>query len=119
MPIAPLTPMQATAEIRRILKQGGEVRFSQHAIADGKKPRNWAHNVDDHEVDRCLRQGRVIKPAERNPRFDEWAYRVELQYDNHQLITVTAIFSADNRLNVITRYRRKTNYDKTKPRAPK
>ncbi|MDP2793373.1 MAG: hypothetical protein Q8O25_04715 [Sulfurisoma sp.] len=117
MPVQPLLPAQATAEIRRILREHGEVRYSRHAEYDSKAPRDWAHDVDDDEVDRCLRSGRVTKPAERDPKYDEWAYRVEFQYDKYQLVTVTAIFSARNEIRVITRFRRKTKYDRTKPKT--
>lgn len=115
----PLTIAQANAEIRRILREHGEVRFTAHAAADTKAPRDWAHDVADDEVDYCLRHGRISQEPERDLTYDEWAYRVEFQYDTHKLITVTAIFSAANVISVITRFRKKTAYNRAKPKAKK
>lgn len=113
----PLTPAQATADIRRILRTNGEVRFSQHAENDANVPRDWAHDVAEDEVHHCLQHGSISQPPERDLTHDEWVYRVEFQYDTHQLITVTAIFTAENVIRVITRFRKKTAYNKAKPKA--
>lgn len=119
MPAQPLTIAQANAEIRRILREHGEVRFSLHAEKDSTAPRDWAHDVGDDEVHYCLKHGSVKQPPEQDLTHDEWAYRVEFQYDTHKLITVTAIFSEDNVIRVITRFRKKTMYNKAKPKAKK
>ena len=119
MPAPPLTIAQANAEIRRILRGHGEVRFTAHAAADAKAPRDWAHDVAEDEVHFCLRHGSISQAPERDLTHDEWVYRVEFQYDTHKLITVTAIFSADNVIRVITRFRKKTMYNTAKPKAKK
>jgi hypothetical protein len=119
MQAQPLTPAQATLAIKRILKSGGDVRFTIHAEKDKRAPRDADHNVDDLDVYNCLKHGRVTQKADYDLKLDEWAYTVEFQYDTHKLLTITAIFSAENRLTVITRYRRKSAFDRSKPRAPK
>lgn len=95
------------------------MQITRHVQDDVDAPRDWAHDVADDEVDACLRKGRVCKAATYNQEYGEWTYQVEFQYDTHQLVTVTAIFSANNVLRVITRFRRKTQYDSRKPRSPK
>lgn len=115
----PLTPLQATAEIRRILNSGGKVRASWHVEQDIQAPRDKGHDVSDDEVDHCLRNGQVLQNATREPGQKHWAYKVECRYDTHTLITVTAIFSEQNALRLITRWRHQEPYDRRKPKSPR
>lgn len=116
---APLTPAQATAQIKSILRRGGSYRVTEHVRGDMECPRDWAHDVSDDEVHICLIEGCVTKNADYNSEHDEWVYQVEYQYDTHQIVAVTAILSSHNQLTVVTRFRRKTKYDRRKPKAPK
>ncbi len=123
MPAKPLTPAEATREIKRILRlinAGlGVIRFTIEAQNDAALPRDWAHDVTDYEIDNCLRNGKVALQPTYNQSYDEWTYSVELAFDTCNLLTVTAIFSEENRIQVITRYKKSKNYDKAKPKARK
>lgn len=119
----PLSPADATREIKRIARANrtgqGEIRFSVEAQTDTKVPRDWVHDVTPAEVYSCLENGKVLRQPTYNQKFDEWTYSVEFAYDTCDLLTVTAIFSDENVIRVITRYKKYRDFDKTKPEARK
>jgi hypothetical protein len=114
-----LSPTDATKEIRRILREGGELRLSREAQTDDADPRDAAHTVSLDEVHECLHNGHVNKKAAFDPRFGQYTYQVEYRYDVRSVITVVAILSRDNVLRIITRFKTPREYDRTRPKAKK
>lgn len=119
----PLSPTVATREIKRIAQLHrvgkGEIRLTTEAQTDTENPRNWAHDVTLFEVHSCLENGKVLREPTFNSKYDEWTYSMEFAYDTCDLLTVTAIFSEENVIRVITRYKKSKSFDKTKPKARK
>jgi len=119
----PLSPADATREIKRIAQLNrsgkGEIRLTVEAQTDTETPRDWGHDVTLAEVHNCLENGKVLRQPTYNQKYDEWTYSVEFAYDTCDLLTVTALFSEDNVIRVITRYKKSRDFDKTKPEARK
>lgn len=107
-----LDPLHATREIQRRVKNGGEVRFSSEVQRDMANPRDWGHTVTLDEVNECLKTGRVLDAPEYDLAHEEWRYRMELVKDTHKLIVVTVIISESDALRVITRFKKRQNYNR-------
>lgn len=119
----PLSSAAATREIKRIARASrtgkGAIRFTVEANTDAVQPRDWGHDVTPDEVFNCLENGSVLRQPTYNQAYDEWTYSVEFAYDTCDLLTVTAIFSDENVIRVITRYKKYRDFNKAKPKARK